>query len=103
MTMQLLIGGIVGFAIGYACARKQFAEWYESHATAMLGQSADQEVVHTIPVPLGWSVELAWEAISRGDELPEGGSNWAVIGTRLDKLVTVYEIFEEEEEEAYGG
>lgn len=28
--------------------------------------------VHTIPVPVGWSVEMAWEAISRGDPLPPG-------------------------------
>jgi hypothetical protein len=26
--------------------------------------------VHTIAVPYGWSIEQAWEAISRGDQLP---------------------------------
>jgi hypothetical protein len=35
--------------------------------------------IHTIPVPRGWSVEQAWEAIRRGDLLtdpePQGWAN----------------------------
>ena len=30
------------------------------------------ESIHTIPVPQGWSVEQAWEAITREDPLPKG-------------------------------
>lgn len=33
--------------------------------------------VHTIPVPRGWSVEQAWEAIARGDELIDPEPVWA--------------------------
>jgi hypothetical protein len=32
--------------------------------------------VHTIPVPVGWSVEQAWEAVSRGAWLPR----WTLAG-----------------------
>lgn len=32
--------------------------------------------VHTIPVPVGWSIEQAWEAISRGAILPR----WTLAG-----------------------
>ena len=31
---------------------------------------SDKETIHTIPVPDGWSIEQAWEAITRGDRLP---------------------------------
>lgn len=41
------------------------------------------DVVHTIPVPEGWSVEQAWEAISRGDKLPtQKGCSWANVIVR---------------------
>jgi hypothetical protein len=33
--------------------------------------------IHTIPVPNGWSVEQAWEAIRRGDELTDPEPMWA--------------------------
>lgn len=29
-----------------------------------------KSVVHTIAVPYGWSVEQAWEAITRNDPVP---------------------------------
>ena len=46
--------------------------------------------IHTIPVPYGWSIEQAWEAISREDELPDQGERWANIETDdNDKFVRV--------------
>lgn len=43
-------------------------------------------VIHTIPVPIGWSPEQAWEAIRRGDllEHPEGEPGWVNIQTGKD-------------------
>lgn len=35
--------------------------------------------VHTIPVPLGWSPEQAWEAITREQPMPTGPKRWANI------------------------
>jgi hypothetical protein len=32
--------------------------------------------LHTIPVPEGWSVEQAWEAIVRGDRFTLGRGTW---------------------------
>ena len=45
--------------------------------------------VHTIPVPAGWSVEQAWEAISRGDKLPGPTAYWANIEVRDGRLLAV--------------
>lgn len=33
-------------------------------------------VIHTIPVPAGWSTEQAWEAISRRHRLPGPTAFW---------------------------
>ena len=43
----------------------------------------NKTVIHTIPVPIGWSVEQSWEAISRGVKLvhPHGEPMWANIIT----------------------
>ena len=48
--------------------------------------------VHTIPVPRGWSVEQAWEAIRRGQPLPadENGS-WANVLIRDGHFAYLYE------------
>lgn len=35
--------------------------------------------IHTIPVPRGWSVEQAWEAIRRGDKLTDPEPSWVNI------------------------
>jgi hypothetical protein len=43
--------------------------------------------VHTIPVPHGWSVEQAWEAIRRGDRLTDPEPRWANVLIRDGKLV----------------
>ena len=46
------------------------------------------QTIHTIPVPAGWSVEQAWEAISRGDELPASPEGtWANVLVEADRLV----------------
>lgn len=49
--------------------------------------------IHTIPVPEGWSIEQAWEAIHRGDRLPEdyGDTNtWANVETdEHDKFIRI--------------
>ena len=53
---------------------------------------SDEEViihVRTIPVPVGWSVEQAWEAISRKDPLPTPPGSWANIATKAGKLYSV--------------
>lgn len=34
--------------------------------------------LHVIPVPRGWSVEQAWEAISRGDLLTDADPAWGI-------------------------
>lgn len=46
--------------------------------------------VHTIPVPAGWSIEQAWEAIRRGETLFDREPGWAnvlVEGGRFVKIV----------------
>jgi hypothetical protein len=43
----------------------------------------------TIPVPRGWSVEQAWEAISRGDELTDKNPFWANIRVKNGKFIEV--------------
>jgi hypothetical protein len=49
--------------------------------------------IHTIPVPHGWSIEQAWEAIKRGDLLPDDeGERWANVETDdNDKFIRVIE------------
>lgn len=49
------------------------------------GQSGGR-IIHTIPVPLGWSIEQSWEAIRRGDLLthPRGEPTWANVETDAD-------------------
>ena len=48
--------------------------------------------IHTIPVPYGWSIEQAWEAISREDELLEQGESWAVVETDdKDRFIRIIE------------
>lgn len=47
--------------------------------------------LHTIPVPSGWSVEQAWEAISRGDRLagPRTWVNvWVLDGVLVGLAIT---------------
>ena len=106
--MQLLIGGVVGFILGYMVARRQFAEWWAVYVTAAhpldeevperLAHLAHIETVHRIPVPSGWSVEQAWEAIRRDDPIPENGSVWADIAVDADsRMLTVLEVYEEDE------
>ena len=47
--------------------------------------------IHTIPVPRGWSVEQAWEAIQRGDLLtdpePQGWANVEVHSGRMIRVL----------------
>lgn len=49
--------------------------------------------VHVIPVPVGWSIEQAWEAIRRNDvpfENPNGPPSWANIETdQTGRLIRV--------------
>lgn len=52
--------------------------------------------IHTIPVPYGWSIEQAWEAITRDDLLPDEGQSWVNIETDdNDKFVRVIDKEEE--------
>lgn len=46
-------------------------------------------VLRTIPVPAGWSIEQAWEAIRRGDLLTDPEPMWANIETDGDRLIRV--------------
>lgn len=48
--------------------------------------------IHTIPVPRGWSVEQAWEAISRGDLLTDPDPGWANIEVRDGRFVRVLPV-----------
>jgi hypothetical protein len=43
--------------------------------------------IHTIPVPAGWSAEQAWEAISRGVEIPNGEPGWTNVEIVDGRLV----------------
>lgn len=49
--------------------------------------------VHVIPVPRGWSIEQAWEAIQRGDTLHHKRKRpptWAcVVVDEQDRMVKV--------------
>lgn len=46
--------------------------------------------VHSIPVPIDWSVEQAWEAITRGDEMPTWrGCGWACVLVEHGRFVKV--------------
>ena len=51
---------------------------------------APNREVHAIPVPAGWSVEQAWEAISRGDELTNPDPEWAVVEVKANRMVRWY-------------
>lgn len=47
-------------------------------------------MIHTIPVPIGWSPEQAWEAIKREEILPDKKKTWVNIETDdEDNLVTI--------------
>jgi len=53
--------------------------------------------IHTIPVPDGWSIEQAWEAISRGDKLPINTQYWANVEVdKHERLVHVIDNIDEE-------
>ncbi len=41
--------------------------------------SGHRRQIHSIPVPLGWSPEQAWESIKRGDLLTDPEPSWANI------------------------
>jgi hypothetical protein len=43
--------------------------------------------IHTIPVPRGWSVEQAWEAIIRGEPLTDPEPYWVNVSVRDGKFV----------------
>jgi hypothetical protein len=50
-------------------------------------------IIHTIPIPRGWSIEQAWEAICRGDLLRHKRKKppmWAnVVVDEKEKMVRV--------------
>lgn len=50
----------------------------------------EEPEVAVIPVPRGWSVEQAWEAISRGDVLADPEPNWATVLVYQGRLKKVY-------------
>lgn len=52
-------------------------------------------IINTIPVPEGWSIEQAWEAIRRGDELPKEIRGWANVET--DEKENLIHIFDQDE------
>jgi hypothetical protein len=53
--------------------------------------------IHTIPVPVGWSAEQAWEAISRGEVLehPNGEPDWTNVEVVDGRLVRWFPADEE--------
>lgn len=51
---------------------------------------SEQVVIHTIPIPKGWSPEQAWEAIKRNDvPLPQPPQWWTNIETESGRFVRV--------------
>ncbi len=59
----------------------------------------ERGVIHTIPVPVGWSPEQAWEAIRRSDLLqhPAGEPSWVNIETTVDDRFVRLHLNESEE------
>lgn len=53
--------------------------------------------LNVIPVPAGWSVEQAWEAISRDVTLTDPDPDWAVVETRDGRFVRWYPAGQEEQ------
>ena len=59
----------------------------------------EDDGVHTIPVPRGWSAEQAWEAIRRGDSMPDPELvelHWANVLVQRGRLVYLYDEWEDE-------
>ena len=52
----------------------------------------DGRAVHTIPVPHGWSVEQAWEAIVRGEDIGkyDPNPNWDNVLAEGTKIIKIY-------------
>ena len=50
---------------------------------------AQPDGIHTIPVPLGWSVEQAWEQVTRNLPLT-GGVTWANVEVKDGKMVKAH-------------
>lgn len=48
--------------------------------------------IHTIPVPKGWSTEQAWEALRRGDTLPDTIQFWTNV--EVDENENLVHIFD---------
>ena len=61
-----------------------------SAAASSSSQKPSAASIHTIPVPRGWSVEQAWEAISRGDLLTDPDPDWGVVRVENNLLVKTY-------------
>lgn len=61
-------------------------------------QKLKPKTFHTIPVPRGWSVEQAWEAISREVELTDPCPRWANIETEDGRFVRVLPLEDDESE-----
>jgi hypothetical protein len=64
----------------------------------------DMERIHTICVPRGWSPEQAWEAISRGDKLPQQNlqfeDQWVNVETDInDKFIRFMRSGDEENQD----
>jgi hypothetical protein len=52
----------------------------------------DNENIHTIPVPDGWSIEQSWEVIKRGDRIPPDiPVVWANIIEKEGRLIRIVE------------
>jgi hypothetical protein len=49
-------------------------------------------VLHVIPVPQGWSVEQAWEAITRGDLLTDPDPYWGIVRAENGRMVELIEV-----------
>jgi len=43
--------------------------------------------IHVIPVPRGWSPEVAWEAIKRRDVLTDPDPSWVNVRVKSGKFV----------------
>lgn len=70
------------WALAKVCGACRDVRWFETGRLDCRGVE-----IHTIPVPLGWSVEQAWEAIKRGEQVPDLAPRWANVEVRSGEMV----------------
>lgn len=62
---------------GQANCRHHWQPMAERAESRSSNRGRSKQCIHTIPVPRGWSIEQAFEAIYRGDTLTDPEPMWA--------------------------